>query len=181
MNHSWGKKKHITWIVQSASYIWGVFVLKIGLRILTWAPQVPFSVPERRAEEQYRVLFWGIWGNHRKIRNNSRFGGATFWWCKFQWANRKSVQKGKAEKWVDLQNILLQKTNFPETNVQKLSSAPHRLLLPTVDATRGSKYGQNWKGVEGFLKKGSWNKRIVLLGKTKIDGDELNAKKVGKI
>ena len=91
------------------------------------------------------------------------------------------MQKGKAKKWMDLQDILLQKTNFPETNVQKLSSAPHRLLLPTVDATRGSKYGQDRKGVEGFLKKGSWNKRIVLLGKTKIDGDELNAKKVGKI
>ena len=82
---------------------------------------------------------------------------------------------------MDLQNVLLQKTKFPKTNVQKLSSTPHRLLLTIVDATRESKYGQDRKGVEGFLKKGSWNKRIVLLGKTKIDGDELNAKKVGKI
>ena len=82
---------------------------------------------------------------------------------------------------MDLQNVLLQKTKLPKTNVQKLSSTPYRLLLTIVDATRGSKYGQDRKGVEGFLKKGSWNKRIVLLGKTKIDGDDFNPKKVGKI
>ena len=47
----------------------GVFVLKSGLRILIWAPQVPFLVPKTPKTGHFGC-FWLFWGYKNQIQPN---------------------------------------------------------------------------------------------------------------
>ena len=51
----------------------GVFVLKSGLRILIWAPQVPFSVPPKTPKMGVFGFYLGMDYKHMTVNHANNF------------------------------------------------------------------------------------------------------------